>query len=228
MSQELFTTEKESIVGKELLFVDRILSEYSDGRASRDLLRCANYFPVVMGARNSTLDYREPTMAPAADSMLLKNINLELVATSFDEKDVVEKRKGTLVPTKFGIILRKFEDSTNGSSDKIGKHLSNSRDDNCTAQGDKYSASGDDVRPTGTKRVREEDKDEKYWKRRTRNNAAAKKSRDAKKLRFDWFEKRAKELEAENASLREHIQILTQEFLEKEKALKNLTVLYTV
>ena len=53
---------KEIIAGKELLFVDRILNEYSEAPSGHQL-RCVNYIPAVMGAGNSTLDSREPTIA---------------------------------------------------------------------------------------------------------------------------------------------------------------------
>ncbi|XP_064262186.1 D site-binding protein-like [Passer domesticus] len=50
--------------------------------------------------------------------------------------------------------------------------------------------------------VPEEQKDEKYWSRRSRNNAAAKRSRDARRLKENQISVRAAFLERENAALR--------------------------
>ncbi|TRZ06166.1 hypothetical protein HGM15179_020941, partial [Zosterops borbonicus] len=44
--------------------------------------------------------------------------------------------------------------------------------------------------------------DEKYWSRRSRNNAAAKRSRDARRLKENQISVRAAFLERENAALR--------------------------
>ncbi|XP_041968201.1 nuclear factor interleukin-3-regulated protein-like [Aricia agestis] len=56
-------------------------------------------------------------------------------------------------------------------------------------------------------------KDEKYFERRRRNNQAAKKSRDARRMREDQIAWRACLLEQENASLRAHINVLRQEVM---------------
>lgn len=61
------------------------------------------------------------------------------------------------------------------------------------------------------------EKDERYWKRRMKNNAAAKKSREAKKSRFIFMEERIKELESENAAVKEYLRVLTQKVLESER-----------
>ncbi|CAF4941287.1 unnamed protein product [Pieris macdunnoughi] len=54
-------------------------------------------------------------------------------------------------------------------------------------------------------------KDDKYFERRRRNNQAAKKSRDARRIREDQIAWRACLLEQENASLRAHVAALRQE-----------------
>ncbi|OWR49069.1 hypothetical protein KGM_205236 [Danaus plexippus plexippus] len=90
----------------------------------------------------------------------------------------------------------------------------------------------EDGRRRGEKRpIPSELKDEKYFERRRRNNQAAKKSRDARRMREDQFYPvfisldlgldtkskqkriawRACVLEQENASLRAHVAALTQE-----------------
>ncbi|XP_051632051.1 D site-binding protein-like [Manacus candei] len=68
--------------------------------------------------------------------------------------------------------------------------------------------SQDELRPQPIARkarkvhVPEEQKDEKYWSRRSRNNAAAKRSRDARRLKENQISVRAAFLERENAALR--------------------------
>lgn len=52
--------------------------------------------------------------------------------------------------------------------------------------------------------------EEKYWKRRKKNNAAARKSRNARKNRFAFMEKRIKELEVENAEQKKYLNALKQ------------------
>ncbi|XP_072943152.1 uncharacterized protein [Epargyreus clarus] len=72
----------------------------------------------------------------------------------------------------------------------------------------------DEARRRGEKRpIPAELKDEKYFERRRRNNQAAKKSRDARRIREDQIAWRACILEQENASLRAHITALRQEAL---------------
>ncbi|XP_052745831.1 transcription factor ces-2-like [Bicyclus anynana] len=72
----------------------------------------------------------------------------------------------------------------------------------------------DESRRRGEKRpIPSEMKDEKYFERRRRNNQAAKKSRDARRMREDQIAWRACLLEQENASLRAHVNALRQETL---------------
>ncbi|CAH2062258.1 unnamed protein product, partial [Iphiclides podalirius] len=75
------------------------------------------------------------------------------------------------------------------------------------------SGAGDaEGRRRGEKRpIPAELKDEKYFERRRRNNQAAKKSRDARRVKEDQIAWRACFLEQENASLRAHIAALRQE-----------------
>ncbi|KAK2916975.1 hypothetical protein Q8A67_001349 [Cirrhinus molitorella] len=53
--------------------------------------------------------------------------------------------------------------------------------------------------------VPEEAKDEKYWSRRKKNNTAAKRSRDARRLKENQIAVRASFLERENAALRQEV-----------------------
>ncbi|XP_050324309.1 hepatic leukemia factor isoform X1 [Bactrocera neohumeralis] len=67
-------------------------------------------------------------------------------------------------------------------------------------------------RSRGEKRpIPDEQKDEKYYERRKRNNEAAKKSRDARKIREDRIAFRAAILEQENSILRAQVMALRDE-----------------
>lgn len=67
-------------------------------------------------------------------------------------------------------------------------------------------------KPRGEKRpIPEEQKDDKYYERRKRNNEAAKKSRDARKIREDRIAFRAAFLEQENSLLRAQVMALRDE-----------------
>ncbi|KAM9425968.1 TEF transcription factor, PAR bZIP family member a isoform 2-T2 [Pholidichthys leucotaenia] len=59
--------------------------------------------------------------------------------------------------------------------------------------------------------VPEEQKDEKYWQRRKKNNMAAKRSRDARRLKENQITVRAAFLERENAALRTEVAELRKE-----------------
>lgn len=59
--------------------------------------------------------------------------------------------------------------------------------------------------------VPEEQKDEKYWNRRYKNNEAAKRSRDARRLKENQISVRAAFLEKENALLRQEVVAVRQE-----------------
>ncbi|XP_068161863.1 TEF transcription factor, PAR bZIP family member a isoform X2 [Antennarius striatus] len=59
--------------------------------------------------------------------------------------------------------------------------------------------------------VPEEQKDEKYWQRRKKNNVAAKRSRDARRLKENQITVRAAFLERENAALRSEVAELRKE-----------------
>ncbi|KAM3923544.1 D site-binding protein [Leptodactylus fuscus] len=59
--------------------------------------------------------------------------------------------------------------------------------------------------------VPDEQKDEKYWNRRYKNNEAAKRSRDARRLKENQITVRAAFLEKENAVLRQEVAKIRQE-----------------
>ncbi|XP_026132540.1 TEF transcription factor, PAR bZIP family member a isoform X4 [Carassius auratus] len=60
--------------------------------------------------------------------------------------------------------------------------------------------------------VPEEQKDEKYWQRRKKNNVAAKRSRDARRLKENQITVRAAFLERENSALRQEVAELRKDF----------------
>lgn len=66
-------------------------------------------------------------------------------------------------------------------------------------------------RPRGEKKpIPNDQKDERYFERRKRNNLAAKKSRDQRKMREDAIAMRASFLEKENAVLRNTVSALRE------------------
>ncbi|XP_024288852.1 thyrotroph embryonic factor isoform X2 [Oncorhynchus tshawytscha] len=60
--------------------------------------------------------------------------------------------------------------------------------------------------------VPEDSKDEKYWQRRKKNNVAAKRSRDARRLKENQITVRAAFLERENTALRQEVGELRKDF----------------
>ncbi|KAJ8283833.1 hypothetical protein COCON_G00026830 [Conger conger] len=60
--------------------------------------------------------------------------------------------------------------------------------------------------------VPEEQKDEKYWQRRKKNNVAAKRSRDARRLKENQITVRAAFLERENSALRQEVAELRRDY----------------
>lgn len=77
--------------------------------------------------------------------------------------------------------------------------------------------SPDELKPTPIQRksrktlVREEDKDEKYWDKRKKNNLAAKRSREARRSRENQISLRASYLEKDNAQLKEELLSVKEE-----------------
>lgn len=65
-------------------------------------------------------------------------------------------------------------------------------------------------------------KDEKYWHRRRKNNIAAKRSRDARRVKENQIAIRASYLERENDALRKQL----EEFKRESKSLKQRVAKY--
>ena len=66
-----------------------------------------------------------------------------------------------------------------------------------------YSMSRKDVRRRSKKPVPDEKKDETYWRRRLKNNMAAKRSREARRMKEGELSKKAAVLELQHEALKE-------------------------
>jgi hypothetical protein len=216
MNEELIRTQKDCTVDEELEHFNKILKQHSERQSENVQIKQIDFpQPDVVGVirdRNK-VDNLQPIAIPEPDTLLDKlhdkKVNLVLVATSLDEGDVVRKLRSTLDPAKSRMIPLKYNNNTNTISDS--RSSTETYQANTESNGVKYNVS------RKTNKNSEQEKDGRYWKRRTSNNEAAKKSRDARKARLEWIENRAEELELENALLRKQLDNLTQEVLDKEK-----------
>lgn len=68
--------------------------------------------------------------------------------------------------------------------------------------------------------VPEDCKDEKYWMRRTKNNIAAQRSREARRIKENQIALRAAFLEKENNALKDEVKMIKEE---NTKLLKKLS-----
>merc|ERR1712157_156568 len=107
----------------------------------------------------------------------------------------------------------------NGSDDGYGSNQFDASSSNSGQSGTKKEAfnpathhfSPEELKPTPIQRksrktlVRDEDKDEKYWDKRRKNNMAAKRSREARRSRENQISLRASYLEKDNAALKEEL-----------------------
>lgn len=62
-------------------------------------------------------------------------------------------------------------------------------------------------------------KDDRYWCRRKKNNVAAKRSRDARRIKENQIAMRASYLERENTSIKEEVEKLRRENIRLKAAL---------
>lgn len=154
-------------------------------------------------------------------------LNLVLVATSLDQNDVLQKLENTLDPKTNRMIPLTFKDDKKDNVD-VSRILdtfipdeqelseSPSASDETENSNEENSDDGKKSKRTSLKRKQVQGKDEKYWKRRNSNNEAARRSREAKRARFNWIEARTKELEVENARLEEQLKTLRSKMSELE------------
>ncbi|CBY19316.1 unnamed protein product [Oikopleura dioica] len=83
------------------------------------------------------------------------------------------------------------------------------------------------IKPKGKKRpVPQSQKDELYWERRRKNNLAAKRSRESRRLRDNQTTLRTGFLESENMELREKINQVRSEILDVKEKLQEYNAIY--
>lgn len=219
MNQEFFDQEGNNyFTHAELEYFDQILQEHYEEptvtpNETTQSTATDKYFP------DFTV-YKKPHLLSRSCMLLQKlqekKINLILVATSLDNNDLVQKLEGSLDPKTSSMIPVSYNPNNNvtnqvNSDSKLGslKRENNTGDKNIPARSDQCK------KQFGSKLMNTHEKDEKYWKRRTSNNEAAKRSREAKRARFLWIQKRTKELEVENASLQKELEILNTKVLKR-------------
>ena len=224
MNEELIRTQKDCTVDEELEHFNKILKQHSERQSENVQIKQIDFpQPDVVGVirdRNK-VDNLQPIAIPEPDSLLDKlhdkKVNLVLVATSLDENDVVQKLKGNLDPKTFSMIPLSFDENNNAVNQFNSElELMPLKRESNTDYGIKPERpkSKNELR---SKRTTAPQKDEKYWKRRTSNNDAARRSREAKRARFAWIQNRVNELEVENANLQKELEGLEQKVLEVEK-----------
>ncbi len=222
MSQDFFGAQSNNFfIHAELDYFDQILQEHFEDptktlNETKDYLALAENLSGLKGDKKPQLNLRQ---APCQflQKLQKKRINLVLVATSLDENDVVQKLKGNLDPKTFSMIPLSFDENNNAVNQFNSElELMSLKREGNTDYGIKPERpeSKNKLRP---KRTTAPQKDEKYWKRRTSNNDAARRSREAKRARFAWIQNRVNELEVENANLQKELEGLEQKVLEAEK-----------
>ena len=158
-----------------------------------------------------------------------KKLNLILVATSLDEDYVLQKLKGAL-DTKTSRMIplsMKNDDKKNNVNvssktvhdimpEEVGEESSSIDDSSQIDKRDGARTANLNVK----RKQKQGGKDEKYWKRRSSNNDAARRSREAKRTRFVWIEARSKQLELENAKLEEQLKTLQSKISKLENLSK--------
>lgn len=70
--------------------------------------------------------------------------------------------------------------------------------------------------------VPEDEKDERYWKRRSTNNVAAKRSRDARRIKMNQISLRTAYLEKENGQIRQELEKTLSENSQLKKQINTL------
>uniref|UniRef100_A0A4W5QT58 TEF transcription factor, PAR bZIP family member a n=1 Tax=Hucho hucho TaxID=62062 RepID=A0A4W5QT58_9TELE len=158
------------------------------------------------------------TTAPAAPISLLPVLELdqceeEVVTTTLNSADITANTEvvtdkdrltpETIDPEEIEVNVNFDPDPTDLVLSSVpGGELFNPR---------KHKFSEEDLKPQPMIKkakkvyVSEDSKDEKYWQRRNKNNVAAKRSRDARRLKENQITVRAAFLERENTALRQEV-----------------------
>ncbi|XP_028406664.1 uncharacterized protein LOC114529111 [Dendronephthya gigantea] len=218
--QFLCTSSDNRLVDAELEYFNQILNEQYDKPTSSES---------STAMEENLSDLIEENMKPQSISqdtcqllqkLQRKRVNLVLVATSLEESDVVQRLKSSLDPLTSSMIPLSFEESKSVGVDRDhpGFELASIKHEGEAEAEDgknteRYSKGKQQL---GFQETISKPKDAKYWKRRSSNNEAARRSREAKRIRFIWIQNRTKELEIENSSLQKELKILEQKVLEQE------------
>ena len=218
ISEELFGTQNNNyFIHAELDYFDRILQEHYKEPTTRSLSETKDHITLdnnclsgLQATKKPQLDLRQ-----VSDQLLQKlqekRVNLVLVATSLDENDVVQKLSGSLDPQTSSMIPLSFDENKKSVKQLNFGSGTQKREGNVNTK-NRVNKHKDEIKHKCASEAQQ--KDEKYWKRRTSNNEAARRSREAKRSRFIWIQKRTKELEIENVRLQKELQSLEKKVLE--------------
>lgn len=217
MNQDVFDTEGNNyFTHAELDYFDQILQ--ADYEESTITPNETMHNPVTDKCFPDFTVYKKPQLPfgqVSKSCMLLqklqeKKVNLVLVATSIDNNDLMQKLKDSLDPKTSSMIPVSYDPNNNATNQvNSGLKLGSLKRENSTDMIEDHAESNQCKKQS----TNAHDKNEKYWKRRTSNNEAARRSREAKRARFLWIQKRTKELELENANLQKELEILNRKVL---------------
>jgi len=136
----------------------------------------------------------------------LNFIHATLPSYLHDEKEVAVKQENGSDDGYGSILCDAHSSSTSNQPTGAGVDKSSPSFNPAT-----HHFSPDELKPTPIQRksrktlVRVEDKDDKYWDKRRKNNMAAKRSREARRSRENQISLRASYLEKDNATLKEEL-----------------------
>jgi len=140
----------------------------------------------------------------------LNFIHATLPSFMHDEKDVAVKQENGS-DDGYGSILCDAHSSTTSQQVAGGNQVNGQQEKSSSFNPATHHFSPEELKPTPIQRksrktlVRAEDKDDKYWDKRRKNNMAAKRSREARRSRENQISLRASYLEKDNAALKEEL-----------------------
>lgn len=140
----------------------------------------------------------------------LNFIHATLPSFMHDEKDVAVKQENGS-DDGYGSILCDAHSSTTSQQVTGGNQVNGQQEKLSSFNPATHHFSPEELKPTPIQRksrktlVRAEDKDDKYWDKRRKNNMAAKRSREARRSRENQISLRASYLEKDNAALKEEL-----------------------
>lgn len=199
--------------------------------------------PVISGLQSQHFhNYKSAVHDPFDPSLMKKTAKLTTRATT---TPLATTATTTTAPTTTGLSCQRKRSQSMGSSAvsldsphspfvlpaptrPASASLSHSDPDSPGFDPRTRAFSEEELRPQPILRKRkkqyvsDEMKNEQYWKKRIKNNTAARKSREAKRLRENQILLRAQYLEEENAKLREELQVQTTEKEDMKTAILQL------